>query len=305
MGEKSLISWTPTHHSALMGGSLRRDSILRTFGSGAWQEMLQSEGIEPYGTAKMPESVRSLRNSATRSGSERARRIVLRIMSLEFVGKMGKAELGDITGVLIGTINEEVLRDREKRKALGVGAVLVLRDVSGLLCFERELATAAKENGTTIHLSIYFPNIVAVFGKIFSPSIEPGHTLISNVDLKVLEKAYTRDALSITPLSDDSRRLEPGQDRIKQKKRPKVLSGVVKSARVLEKSSSLKLYSRFERKEGQEPVQVRTVAPKRSFECALLANDGLDKILASFDLEGAIASARRKKQPLLANENQK
>ena len=169
-------------------------SSLHFFRGGAWHEMLRSEGIEPYGEARMTHSVRSLWDLALRSTGANVERIALIIMNLELVGRDFRAELGDITGVVIATVNKAVFRAQKGRGEIRVGTVLVLQDMSGLLCFENKV----RQPSASVHLSIQISNIV----KVYQPSAPLSESsYICTTDLR---QSYVKHALSAFSAADNA-----------------------------------------------------------------------------------------------------
>ena len=173
----------------------------RLYTEGAWQDMLLAEKLEPFGTGKIWYSVNSLRKVVFNEGSGKAEQLWVRIMQIELIGKDGLVLLGDITGQICGTVHREVFE--ANKKAICVGSVLLLREVTGLLCFDERRGLRTKLHGAWVHVSVQLSNI----GRIFpcSSSTPPTHVVTSR-EIKRLRDAYTDGALQMTDSDRKSQR---------------------------------------------------------------------------------------------------
>ena len=104
--------------------------------------------------------------------------------------------LGDITGLVSGTVHSEVF-GRMKR-GFDVGSVLVLRDLWGIVYLEREESAPRLSGVPCVHLSVQLSNIV----EVFQPSCPtPARAVTpSSVDgwIQELRTAYTKEALAVS-----------------------------------------------------------------------------------------------------------
>lgn len=288
----------------------------RLYTEGAWQDMLVAEKLEPFGTGKIWYSVNSLRKVVFNEGSGKAEQLWVRIMEIELIGKDGLVLLGDITGQICGTVHREVFEAREK--AICVGSVLLLRGVTGLLCFDERRRLGRKLHGAYVHVSVQLSNI----GRIFpcSSSAPPTHVVTSH-EIQRLRDAYTDGALEIIDSHRESqmsvRRHLLGTRFLYQSARRQ--GRIMKPGRLVKSSHSERrnLLGRDGTKRGKGKKVTRTLCerPRSDFNCAQthpvsligdtsngllpfvesqdsLCDDGLDDLFLNIDIEEAVAHSK-------------
>ena len=198
-GDTHLLNPSSSHIALSMneevwGGREASGSIdARSFTSGAWQAMLASEKLEPYGRGKMCSSISSLKKKAFSDGFVRSPQIYVRIMDIKFIGRDVLVLFGDITGQIYSTMNKKVMEKEEGD--IEVGSVLLLEGVGGMLCLDEHPNLLRKTGSAYVHLIVQVENIARVFpyaGE--APSALP----VPPPELKHLRDAYTDEALQIS-----------------------------------------------------------------------------------------------------------
>lgn len=162
--------------------------------------MLKAEQLPPYGKRKLGSCVRVFEGAVKNMGGGKVARIILRVIAMEFVAQEARVLLGDITGFVVGTVHGEVFKKRKKE--VEVGAVVVLKNVSGLLCCEdgmRDMSGAWNSGRSSLHLSIHLSNIVRVFQNSSPTPIRSNAPVSGQERLQELQSAYTPKALTGSP----------------------------------------------------------------------------------------------------------
>ena len=116
------------------------------------------------------------------------------IKELDFVAKMGRLELVNITGSVNGTIQEEVLKNKRMKESIGVGAVLLLHNTSGILSIENLHSPFLHESCFSVHLSIHLYNIAKVFKSGSVPQAEAPTIISPRVGLEYMQVSYSASA---------------------------------------------------------------------------------------------------------------
>ena len=157
--------------------------------------MLADEGIELYGRKKICESVASFKRMVLGGVRGKAGRVPVRVMRLEFVGKEGRALLGDITGVLWTTVHSEVFQ--ALRGDIDEGSVLVLQEFSGILCLKDSLRSSREGMCIEVHAALQLRNIAKVFRRASVPPSTTEVYLSRGAHTERLKWAYKEEALEV------------------------------------------------------------------------------------------------------------
>ena len=164
----------------------------RLFVGGAWEAMLEAERMEPYGRTKMCNSVASFKKMVLREEGGKAGRIMVRVMTKEFIGKDARVVLGDITGLVVSTVHSEVFPVMGER--IEPGAVLVLQNIGGLIC-PGSAYTRKVEQSRSVHLIVQLSTIEKVYDASCSPRHASARTSLITGDLQRLKDSSTKKAL--------------------------------------------------------------------------------------------------------------
>ena len=322
-GDTHLLTPSSPHIALSMdeevwGGREASGSIeARSFTSGAWQAMLASEKIAPYGRGKMCSSISSLKKKAFSDGFVRSSRIYVRIMDIKVIGRDVLVLFGDITGQIYSTMNKKVME--KENGNIEVGSVLLLEAVGGMLCLDEHPDLLRKMGSAYVHLIVQAENIARVFpyaGE--APSALP----VPPPELKHLRDAYADEVLQISErpavlqrmqlrhllnrrlsllYTQEKRRRESQkcqrgarklQSVTKSKARGKKQAGVGKPAGTFH-ARSPESCSR-----GYSPVAYFRADASESIstekkETESLCDDGLDDLFLSLDVEAIISAGKR------------
>ena len=288
----------------------------RSFTTGAWQAMLASGSLEPYGRRKMCTSIGSLKRKVFEYGFARAEHISVRILRVEFIGNDALVLFGDVTGKIFSTVNREVFK--KTNGDIEVGSVLLLEGVAGLLCLDEHPDIRRKMGSAYVHLSVQLENVAKVFPYFMEA---PRKVTVACTTLEDLKGAYTDDALQVSEYRMASHMRQETLALRKQfsfllarhtrlRNRSTYLQGVQKLGKVKKISlrgkkkatlggrrgtshdKSRKRYARSSL--GPAECNAATVEgiSNLNIESSSLCDDGLDDLFLSVDIEAAIAASK-------------
>ena len=288
----------------------------RSFSTGAWQAMLSSGSLEPYGRRKMCTSIVSLKRKAYKYGFARAEHISVRILGIEFIGNDALVLFGDVTGQICGTVNREVFK--KMNGDMDVGSVLLLEGVGGLLCFDDHPGIRRSTASAYVHLSVQLENVANVFPYYREA---PSKVTVACTTLEHLKEAYTDDALQV---GEYGKVPKMRQELLvlrrrfsfllaRQTRRPNS-STYLQGAQKLGKVKKISLRGKKKATLGgprgnlhdtsRKRYACRSLGPaecnaenvkgisKLSIASSSLCDDGLDDLFLSLDIEAAIAASK-------------